>query len=515
IEPATMEGRTVVQWDKYDVEDLGLFKVDLLGLGLEFCPRSPSSNRGVAAIASSGASPDPTPDAVDRPAAEAPVAGPSTASPQDRFVVSSLVLVVVANCGSLFNFIFQWIAAQKLDPSTYGALGATLALVTYLTFPAQAIQLVAARHATFALATGGAAHLRRFLRRLLGSITLLVVVYAAVGAATAPWIAEALRLPSTIEPLLALGVALGNFFFLGALGLLQAERRFARFGLGQALLAGGKLVLGGGAAWCGLGLRSILAGMVATPALLSLVYWGRRTETSEPTPPPVSEEPLPSRAILGRDALPIALTLGGFGAFLHVDMGFVQSAVGGPDSDAAGLYNAASTLGRACLHLPTAIAAVTFAGVSRAVATGGSTRPVLAQSVALQCRLAALVATPLYLFAEEMLRFYGGDERYVGAVPILRAYLAPMVLLGTVSILLNYEFARGRRHAMFVVLIGMALLLLLLGPFMPEDGNRLLDTIARLTWVSAGMVVALLTLLVVRRGIPESTSDSEPKGASE
>jgi error-prone DNA polymerase len=33
VEPATMEGRTVIQWDKYDVEDLGLFKVDLLGLG--------------------------------------------------------------------------------------------------------------------------------------------------------------------------------------------------------------------------------------------------------------------------------------------------------------------------------------------------------------------------------------------------------------------------------------------------------------------------------------------------
>ena len=28
-----MEGRTVIQWDKYDVEALGLFKVDLLGLG--------------------------------------------------------------------------------------------------------------------------------------------------------------------------------------------------------------------------------------------------------------------------------------------------------------------------------------------------------------------------------------------------------------------------------------------------------------------------------------------------
>ncbi|HEX4384468.1 MAG TPA: PHP domain-containing protein, partial [Myxococcales bacterium] len=33
IENATMENRTVIQWDKQDVEDLGLFKVDLLGLG--------------------------------------------------------------------------------------------------------------------------------------------------------------------------------------------------------------------------------------------------------------------------------------------------------------------------------------------------------------------------------------------------------------------------------------------------------------------------------------------------
>ena len=33
IENGTMEGRTVIQWDKDDVEDIGLFKIDLLGLG--------------------------------------------------------------------------------------------------------------------------------------------------------------------------------------------------------------------------------------------------------------------------------------------------------------------------------------------------------------------------------------------------------------------------------------------------------------------------------------------------
>ena len=33
IENAAMEGRTVIQWDKEDIENLGLFKIDLLGLG--------------------------------------------------------------------------------------------------------------------------------------------------------------------------------------------------------------------------------------------------------------------------------------------------------------------------------------------------------------------------------------------------------------------------------------------------------------------------------------------------
>jgi error-prone DNA polymerase len=52
VENATMPGRTVIQWDKYDVEDMRLFKVDLLGLGalthLDYCFRLLKEHRGVA-----------------------------------------------------------------------------------------------------------------------------------------------------------------------------------------------------------------------------------------------------------------------------------------------------------------------------------------------------------------------------------------------------------------------------------------------------------------------------------
>jgi error-prone DNA polymerase len=51
IENATMPERTVIQWDKNDVEDLGLFKVDLLGLGgltqLDLCFKLLREHRGV------------------------------------------------------------------------------------------------------------------------------------------------------------------------------------------------------------------------------------------------------------------------------------------------------------------------------------------------------------------------------------------------------------------------------------------------------------------------------------
>ncbi len=51
IENASMEARTVIQWDKDDIEELGLFKVDLLGLGaltvLDICTKLIEQHRGL------------------------------------------------------------------------------------------------------------------------------------------------------------------------------------------------------------------------------------------------------------------------------------------------------------------------------------------------------------------------------------------------------------------------------------------------------------------------------------
>ena len=44
VEPATMQDRTVIPWDKDDIDTLGFFKVDVLGLGMLTAIRKASSS---------------------------------------------------------------------------------------------------------------------------------------------------------------------------------------------------------------------------------------------------------------------------------------------------------------------------------------------------------------------------------------------------------------------------------------------------------------------------------------
>ncbi len=61
IEPATMQGRTVIQWDKDDIDDVGFVKVDLLSLGMLTAIRKAFEQ--VAGFAPDGPIPDDPADA--------------------------------------------------------------------------------------------------------------------------------------------------------------------------------------------------------------------------------------------------------------------------------------------------------------------------------------------------------------------------------------------------------------------------------------------------------------------
>jgi error-prone DNA polymerase len=95
LEPASMPGRVVVQWDKDDCADMGIVKVDLLGLGMmavlqdaiQMVNSSGARDSGLGARIPSGESRTPNPESRDLTVFESRVPSPE---PRSRFDLAHL-----------------------------------------------------------------------------------------------------------------------------------------------------------------------------------------------------------------------------------------------------------------------------------------------------------------------------------------------------------------------------------------------------------------------------------------
>ncbi|MCA8960433.1 MAG: hypothetical protein KDC38_07965 [Planctomycetes bacterium] len=359
-----------------------------------------------------------------------------------RYVRQSLSIVLIANAASLFHFGFQWVAAQHLEPASYGSLGALLALLTYLLVPAQAIQLVIARRGVTAWDRGGEPAFASVVRHALRDVAITAAFVTFAGVILSPVLAAQFHLPSESAAASVFVVAGVSYFYFTGLGALQARERYARFGLFHTAVAAGRLVLAGGILVLGGGLAATMIVLAIVPTLLAVVHLRRATVLASGTRPMSA-----SGSILSflREGSAVGLAIGGFTALLHTDIAFVQHRCGGIGDEGAGVYQAVSSLGRAVLHFPAAMAVVTFSRTARLTARGADPTTLLIRSVVLQLALAITLAVPLALFAPEILALYSGDDRYRLGAPLLRRYVVPMVILGSVLIALNYHVARDHR----------------------------------------------------------------------
>jgi len=109
VEPARMPGRAVLPWDKDDVDELGLFKMDVLGLGMLTCIRKALAlvNDGVSSRAEQAG----TPSSTSMPIARVDEADAVATAPAARRAPSAMSAVPLA---------LHTIPAE--DPAVYDAL---------------------------------------------------------------------------------------------------------------------------------------------------------------------------------------------------------------------------------------------------------------------------------------------------------------------------------------------------------------------------------------------------------
>jgi O-antigen/teichoic acid export membrane protein len=116
----------------------------------------------------------------------------------------------------------------------------------------------------------------------------------------------------------------------------------------------------------------------------------------------------------------------------------------------AGIYSAASMLGKIILFLPTAIGAVMFPKISDAHARGRDTYSLMRKSIIWTLVISGIVALAYILIPGFIINLLYGAA-YIEAAPSLAVLGLAMTMFGLASLFMNYGLATDS-HALIVIL---------------------------------------------------------------
>ncbi len=359
-------------------------------------------------------------------------------------LTASLLVVAATASGSAANFLFQWLAARRLDPGNFSLLAAMLALVTLAVLPGPPLAIAIVRRLSRHPEGMPAPSLGR--ARTLGIGTGLAILGAIIlGAALG---GDRLHLAAGGGGLLwfaAAAVTVSWLVVFPDLARVQASGDFGRYGRSHALLAATRLGFGGGALIAGAGPGIALLLLAPGPWLVHALLRPRETG------PALAGPSL-------RELLPLLAATGGLNALVAIDVVFARAHFGTSDPHAAGAYAVCATLARALFHLPFAATAVTVQRTAAAARAGQPHRNALLANLGIAVGMIGAGALLLGLLPQTALRIFAGEGRYEGESQLLVRLLLPMALASLAAVPAHYLLALGRRTP--TVVLGIAPLVL-------------------------------------------------------
>jgi O-antigen/teichoic acid export membrane protein len=341
-------------------------------------------------------------------------------------------MVVGATGVSGLNFVFHVLISRLLGPSSYGALGAVLNVISVLAVPLAAVQLAVTR-----AVVSGAAKERMSLRTLTVKAMLWGTAAMVAFWTLSPLMEGFLNLESSVTDL-ALGVWIPLAVVAAVLqGALLGELRFVPVAV-ASFVGGGALRLVSGALLvsAGFGLGGAVAATVIaqafTTAMLLLV--ARRE---------VFAKGLDPTRISLRDAVLSITALAGYTTLTGIDVFLARHYLA---PVAAGRYAAAAIAGHIALFLPGALVTVAYPRLVSATATGA--RKTLAETVGLVTVIGLAALAVLAAIPGVVVEVLFGPN-YLGAADIVGIIALISVLLGIIGLLTYFHIARRSVAALY------------------------------------------------------------------
>jgi O-antigen/teichoic acid export membrane protein len=345
------------------------------------------------------------------------------------------------------NAAFHLLSARLLGPAQYAEVVSLVAAQGLIALPFGGVQYAVARFVADDATRGDALAVASFVRRaLIGTAILSLTVTAAMTLAS-PLLEDAFGVQKLLP------VVLTGLYMLPALavptvsGIAQGLQRFGLISASLIAGAGSRVVIILLLIPLGLGVGGVMgatfvAGFIALIPVAPLMWsWLRR-------PAPANKGP--SNRVVIRYVAPVVCGTLAITSLTTADLIVAKVALSSHD---AGIYGAASLVGRLLLYLPMTIATVLLPKVTSRAAMQADTDEILHASLAVTA-LFSLCGTALLVAIPRLVIDVTFGSKYDGAIPLIGLFGLAMTAYALVNVQLAYHLGHGREGMAWLLLGG-------------------------------------------------------------
>jgi len=396
----------------------------------------------------------------------------------NKLARASIWLFIGTVAAGILGYVFQVVMGRMLSTQEYGLFSAMMALFTVFGAPLGTLMMVISRKVSEYRARQDSGSIAHFYHSVNIRTAIAGAFILSASLAVAPEIQSYLKAPS-IVPVYMLGALLFlNFLPIINNAFLQGLQSFSWLSATGALAVLLKIVFSVALVGLGYGVAGALVGTIlASLTIFFITYAALRERLARGR-----GKAFLSTHLSFKSAIPVLVANVALAAMTQLDMVLVNYYF---PSHEAGLYAAASILGKAVMYLPGGIAMALFPMVAENHARDESSAHLLFQSVGLTAFLCGAGAIFYFLFGEAIISTLYGPS-YDGAGAVLRYFGFAIVPMALVMVLVNFYIAEGR--ALFAYLLSFAALLQLIAIHLFHDSLQMVIAVMGAT----GMILLLL-----------------------
>lgn len=344
-----------------------------------------------------------------------------------------IFLLAATTITNATNFLFNIIIGRLLGPTEYSILIALLSLLVIISVPTQTIQTVITKYSATFKSKEDYEHISYLFTESLKRLTFFGMIGFLFFLAASKPIAKFLNIP-TLTPIFVLGLTFGIALVAPVgRGILQGLQSFNQFAINSIIEAFLRLLLGIGLVLLGLKASGALAASSISAIIAIFLIFVPLKFLFNKKGKPVDF----NSSEMYNYFWPVLITLFCLAALTFMDIIIVKHFF---SPKQAGIYAAASQMGRIVLFFPAALSMVMFSKSAELHAQNSETIHILKTTLFFVGALCVVLTIGYFVFPQFIITLiYGSD--YLLSAPLMGPFGIAMTLFALINILIFHNLS--------------------------------------------------------------------------